>query len=93
MLGRVSSLDFFVSLAFMPISMAIAGPVGELLGFGPTFLLAGLVPIVLAVVVLVVFRMGRDELAHPLDVSPAEAMAEDPPAGDRTEEPAGGAGG
>ena len=27
MLGRVSSLDFFVSLALMPISMALAGPV------------------------------------------------------------------
>ena len=32
MLGRVSSLDFFVSLAFMPISMAVAGPAGETLG-------------------------------------------------------------
>lgn len=86
MLGRVSSLDFFVSLAFMPISMAIAGPVGELIGFGPTFLVAGLVPIVLAVVVLVVFRMGRDEVAHPLDVSPAEVLAEGPPdeAGERS---------
>ena len=29
MLGRVSSLDFFVSLAFMPVSMALAGPVGR----------------------------------------------------------------
>ena len=28
MLGRVSSLDFFVSLALMPVSMALAGPVG-----------------------------------------------------------------
>ena len=32
MLGRVSSLDFFVSLALMPLSMAIAGPVGEAVG-------------------------------------------------------------
>lgn len=78
MLGRVSSLDFFVSLAFMPISMAIAGPIGEAVGFGPTFLVAGLVPLVLAVVVLVVFRMRRDELANPLDVTPAEALAEGP---------------
>ena len=29
LLGRVSSLDFFVSLALMPVSMALAGPVGE----------------------------------------------------------------
>ena len=27
MLGRVSSLDFFVSLVFMPLSFALAGPV------------------------------------------------------------------
>ena len=29
MLGRVSSLDFFVSLAFMPVSMAVAGPLSK----------------------------------------------------------------
>jgi hypothetical protein len=28
LLGRVSSLDFFVSLALMPVSMALAGPAG-----------------------------------------------------------------
>ena len=44
MLGRVSSLDFFVSLALMPVSMAIAGPVGETIGIAPAFLIAGLVP-------------------------------------------------
>ena len=44
MLGRVSSLDFFVSLALMPVSMAIAGPVGETIGIATTFLIAGLVP-------------------------------------------------
>ena len=41
MLGRVSSLDFFVSLAFMPVSMALAGPVSELVGLRTTFLVAG----------------------------------------------------
>ena len=45
MLGRVSSLDFFVSLAFMPISMAIAGPAGESLGLPVVFLIAGLAPL------------------------------------------------
>jgi len=28
LLGRVSTLDFFVSLALMPVSMALAGPAG-----------------------------------------------------------------
>ena len=32
LLGRVSSLDFFVSLSFMPLSMALAGPVSEVIG-------------------------------------------------------------
>jgi MFS family permease len=70
MLGRVSSLDFFVSLALMPISMAVAGPVGEWLGLAPAFLIAGLVPPLLAVITLATARLGQDELAHPLDGHP-----------------------
>ncbi len=68
LLGRVSSLDFFVSLAFMPISMAFAGPVGAAIGIPSAFLLAGLAPIVLAVGAVLIFGMRRDELAHPLDL-------------------------
>ena len=30
MIGRVASLDFFVSIAFMPVSIAIAGPLSLL---------------------------------------------------------------
>ena len=41
LLGRVSSLDFFVSLSFMPLSMALAGTVSEVIGPTTTFLLAG----------------------------------------------------
>ena len=67
MLGRVSSLDFFVSLALMPISMAVAGPVGEAIGLAPAFLIAGLVSPLLAVLTLAFARLGKDELAHPLD--------------------------
>jgi MFS family permease len=73
MLGRVSSLDFFVSLAFMPISMAVAGPVGEAIGYGWTFLIAGAVPVVLAVGAILIARMPRDELEHPLDIDPTAA--------------------
>jgi hypothetical protein len=68
MLGRVSSLDFFVSLALMPISMAVAGPLGEAIGYGAVFMVAAFVPPVLAVVAVLAARMPRDELAHPLDV-------------------------
>ncbi len=66
MLGRVSSLDFFVSLAFMPVSMAIAGPVSKVVSMQTIFLVAGLVPIVLAVIAWSAARMGSDEIAHPL---------------------------
>jgi MFS family permease len=72
MLGRVSSLDFFVSLSFMPLSMALAGPVSGLIGVPTTFLLAGLVPPVLAVVAIAAARLRADEVAHPLDPAPAE---------------------
>jgi len=67
MLGRVSSLDFFVSLVFMPVSMALAGPVGHWLGYGWTFALAGAIPVVLGVVTIAAARMPGDEIAHPLD--------------------------
>lgn len=79
MLGRVSSLDFFVSLAFMPISMAIAGPVGELIGIPIAFIAAGAVPVVLAVLTLLIARLGPDELAHPLDSSEVVTTTETGP--------------
>ncbi|ROP45034.1 MFS transporter [Pseudokineococcus lusitanus] len=71
LLGRVSSLDFFVSLSLMPVSMALAGPVSEAVGLTPVFLVAGLVPPVVAVVAIRWARLHVDELEHPLDV-PAE---------------------
>ena len=44
MLGRVSSLDFFVSLAFMPLSIALAGPLSEFVPVEFIFAVAGIVP-------------------------------------------------
>ena len=73
LLGRVSSLDFFVSLALMPLSMALAGPFGDAVGIAPAFLVAGLVPVMLALGTLWIAKLGPDELAHPLDVLPEEA--------------------
>jgi MFS family permease len=70
LLGRVSSLDFFVSLALMPVSMAVAGPVGEWIGIPTTFVLAGTVPVFLAVAAILAWRLPADEIAHPLDVEP-----------------------
>lgn len=67
LLGRVSSLDFFVSLALMPVSMALAGPVAEVLPIWAIFLVAGGVCPILAVIAMIVARMPADELSHPLD--------------------------
>ena len=72
-LGRVSSLDFFVSLALMPVSMALAGPIGKAVGLPLVFLVAGLAPPVFAVAAILIWRLPQDELAHPLDVPAADA--------------------
>jgi MFS family permease len=72
LLGRVSSLDFFVSLALMPVSMAIAGPIGESIGLAPAFIAAGVIPVFLAVAAIVIARMPKDELVNPLDVEERE---------------------
>lgn len=66
LLGRVASLDFFVSISLMPISMAIAGPVAEAIGLEATFAIAALVPGAVAVAAIVLAKLPADELAHPL---------------------------
>jgi len=66
MLGRVASLDFFVSVSLMPVSMALAGPVSEAIGLRATFAIAGLAPGVFALLAVVLARLPEDELAHPL---------------------------
>lgn len=67
MLGRVSSLDFFVSLVFMPVSMAVAGPLSKVFAVQTIFLAAGTIPAVLGLVAWLAARMPRDEVAHPLN--------------------------
>lgn len=67
MLGRISSLDFFVSLSLMPLSMAIAGPLAEVVPIPVIFIVAGATPIGLALLALWVARLRRDEIAHPIE--------------------------
>ena len=66
MLGRVASLDFFISVSLMPVSMALAGPISELLGLRTTFYIAGIVPGVVAIVAIIWAKMPQDEIANPL---------------------------
>lgn len=67
MLGRISSLDFFVSLALMPLSMALAGPLAEVVPIETIFIAAGVIPLFLGAIAYVVARMAKDEIEHPLD--------------------------
>ncbi|GAA3245717.1 tetracycline efflux MFS transporter Tet(V) [Pseudonocardia petroleophila] len=80
LLGRVSSLDFFVSLALMPVSMALAGPVGDALGLPVTFVLVGAIPVFLAIAAILGWRLHRDEVAHPLDAPVSSAPTSPAPA-------------
>ena len=67
MIGRVASLDFFVSIAFMPVSIAIAGPLSLLVPIPVIFIIAGVVPPVLAAIALWAGRTHAVERTHPLD--------------------------
>jgi MFS family permease len=64
--GRVSGLDFFVSLALTPLSMALAGPAGEAFGLSAVFVAAAVIPIGVAAFAYRAGRLHSDELAHPL---------------------------
>ncbi|WP_159708543.1 MFS transporter [Arthrobacter sp. 18067] len=73
LLGRISSLDFFVSLALMPVSMALAGPVAEVVPIWLIFFIGGLACPIMAFVALFAARMTTDEIENPLT-----SGAEDP---------------
>ena len=45
MLGRVASLDFFISIAFMPLSIALTGLLSRHIDIRTLFIAAGLVPL------------------------------------------------
>ncbi|WP_220456721.1 hypothetical protein [Changpingibacter yushuensis] len=67
MIGRVASLDFFVSIAFMPVSIAIAGPLSLLVPIPVIFVIAGIIPPTLAVIAMMAGCMRGSEDRHPLD--------------------------
>ncbi|MFK4084216.1 MFS transporter [Kribbella sp. NPDC020789] len=73
--GRISSLDFFVSLLLMPVSMALAGPAGALIGIPAVFVIAGVGPALICVLVVYWGRLPSDELANPLDPAAEPATA------------------
>lgn len=66
LLGRISSLDFFVSLALMPLSMAVAGPLTHVLSLQSIFIIAGLASPVFGIIAWWAGKFARDEVEHPL---------------------------
>ncbi|MBT2585128.1 MFS transporter [Arthrobacter sp. ISL-95] len=77
LLGRISSLDFFVSLALMPVSMALAGPVAQVVPLWLIFFIAGLVCPIMAFVALFAARMMTDEIENPLTSNATDSDAAD----------------
>jgi MFS family permease len=73
--GRVASLDWFVSLGLLPVSMALAGPAAELVGVTAVFVASGVACATVGLAVLFGLRLRQDELAHPLDVPATGAAA------------------
>ncbi len=67
MIGRVASLDFFVSIAFMPVSIAIAGPLSLLVPIPVIFIIAGIAPPALALIAMLAGRMRGSEMERSLD--------------------------
>jgi MFS family permease len=66
LLGRISSLDFFVSLALMPLSMAAAGPLRQVLSLQSIFVIAGIASPIFGLLAWWAGRFARDEIEHPL---------------------------
>lgn len=76
LMGRISSLDFFVSMSLMPVSMALAGPLSQLIGLKAIFVIGGVVPPFLALLTIWLFRLRRDELDNPVEDDPADQLPE-----------------
>lgn len=69
MLGRVASLDFFISTAFLPLSIALAGLLAPRVSTTTLFVAAALTPWAVAGIVVRVAGIRREELSNPLSSS------------------------
>ena len=69
MIGRVASLDFFISIALMPLSIALVGPIAMVVPATVIFAVAGTTPVLIAVLAVLAGRMRRDEMKHPLNAT------------------------
>jgi DHA3 family tetracycline resistance protein-like MFS transporter len=76
LLGRVSSLDWFVSIGLLPLSFALTGPVAGAIGAQETLIAAGVIGAVVTCSFLFLPGMRAVEVEHPME--PAGGPVEDP---------------
>jgi hypothetical protein len=63
MLGRVSSLDWFVAISLTPVSFTIAGPVADAVGVRATLVGAGVIAVAITLATLLL--PGMRDLDRP----------------------------
>ncbi|MEP7361040.1 MAG: MFS transporter [Chloroflexota bacterium] len=80
LLGRVSSLDWFVSVSLVPLSYALTGPAAEIFGAGPVMVVAAIFGAVATILLLFVPGVRAPE-RMPLE-SKSGAAPEDSAASD-----------
>ena len=73
LLGRVSSLDWMVSIGLVPVSYALTGPVAEGIGAGTTMVVAALAGAVLMGLLLFYPGVRDPEREAPLEPAPDRA--------------------
>jgi MFS family permease len=79
LLGRVSSLDWLISIGLLPLSYALTGPVSAALGPGTVLIGAGLIGGLVTIGALFVPGVrALDRPALRLEVTPATALAPPP---------------
>jgi len=65
LLGRVSSVDWLVSIGLVPLSYALTGPAAEIFGAGETMVLGALVGAALTIILLFVPGVRDPERVRP----------------------------
>ena len=79
MLGRVSSLDWLISIGLLPLSFALTGPVSAAIGVRATFVGAGVLGAAVTFAALFIRGVRSIEGAGPTEyVAPAKPMREQP---------------
>ncbi|MDL2336031.1 MAG: MFS transporter [Chloroflexota bacterium] len=75
LLGRVSSLDWFVSVSLVPVSYALTGPAADIFGAGPVMVVAAFAGAVATVALLFVPGVRAPERVPPESKSSAAPIA------------------